>query len=432
METGRHGDTQQKPDVLRVSASPRLPVSAPLRVRIPAIVFFGVCAFSMDFLFSNGMLTDTFFGNAVFDAEQWQQGVLGCASAFGYAVGCLVFGPLSDRSGRRGMILLAVAGVGVCHAVLPWAPSFRAIVALAVIKRFLLSMYWPAMMAWLTDASLHGNFQRNLCVFNISWTLGVTGGSWLSGHLGKALWPGPHGYNPTGPYLVSAATCAALLAWIALADPIRRDEAAPPIRVLESPEGILFLTKGWIAMFGVFCAVGLNLFMMPRLARLPEIALSEASQSTIHSMRILMSLVVYVAMLSTSHWHFRFYPIYGGLLIGAAALILTGSADGFGMILAGTLCLGAALGIIYTVSQYYSLGIPKTKGGGGGVHEALLGLGHAVGPGLGGFGGWLFGSPRAPYFFGLLPLGLTAGAMVFLRKRLLDGRKAFPTPSLQD
>jgi hypothetical protein len=47
------------------------------------------------------------------------------------------------------------------------------------------------------------------------------------------------------------------------------------------------------------------------------------------------------------------------------------------------LVFGAAVGLIYSSSLFYSMDLSETKGEHGGIHEAAIGLGNFAGPAVG-------------------------------------------------
>jgi YNFM family putative membrane transporter len=392
-------------------------------IKVPPILFFFVAAFLMDGLFYNSLLTDAFFADTAFNAQQWHQGILGGASALGYAIGCLVFAPISERFGRRAPTLIATAGLGICMIALPRCESFQTLFICVFAKRLILSMYWPALEAWLADVSKPSNLSRNLGGFNFGWTLGLMSGSFLSGHLG--LWvAGESGaYSPAAPYAASLGAAALLFCWIGIFDPGPKmeyvpDESGPILQIKR-----YFLAKAWVAHLAIYASIGLAIFMLPRLAALPENSVSEAGQSTIHSLRAAISLAAFGAMLASARWHFRFYPIYGGLGLAGAGIAIMAIGSGFSVLLAGSLLLGLASGAIYTVSLYYSLGLPRTKTRGSSIHEALVGVGSAAGPALGGAAALIIASPRTPFAAGLIPIIAAMAAVTLLRRRVKIGNR---------
>jgi len=82
-------------------------------------------------------------------------------------------------------------------------------------------------------------------------------------------------------------------------------------------------------------------------------------------------------------WHYQFrwlLTAFLTLIVSFAVLLLVPSLT----VLIGTqLAFGAALGLIYYSSLFYSMDVGETKGEHGGIHEAAIGLGNFAGPALG-------------------------------------------------
>jgi MFS family permease len=53
------------------------------------------------------------------------------------------------------------------------------------------------------------------------------------------------------------------------------------------------------------------------------------------------------------------------------------------VLIAAQIFFGVAIGLIYYSSLFYSMDAGDTKGEHGGIHEAAIGLGNCVGPGIG-------------------------------------------------
>ena len=75
------------------------------------------------------------------------------------------------------------------------------------------------------------------------------------------------------------------------------------------------------------------------------------------------------------------------LLIFSFAAILV--APSLPVILAAQIVFGAAIGLIYYSSLFYSMDASETKSEHGGIHEAAIGLGNFVGPAVGAAALWL-------------------------------------------
>jgi hypothetical protein len=88
-------------------------------------------------------------------------------------------------------------------------------------------------------------------------------------------------------------------------------------------------------------------------------------------------------------WHGRWYfAVVSGILLlaGFAAIVLAGAvrpAVGLPVALAGLAGFGLAVGSIYTAAIYYALEVGRSDVDAGGMHEALIGVGYTLGPGVG-------------------------------------------------
>ena len=82
-------------------------------------------------------------------------------------------------------------------------------------------------------------------------------------------------------------------------------------------------------------------------------------------------------------WHYRFRWLVTAfaLLIVAFAVIL--AAPNLWVVLGAQIFFGTAIGLIYYSSLFYSMDTSETKGEHGGIHEAAIGVGNCLGPGVG-------------------------------------------------
>ena len=84
-----------------------------------------------------------------------------------------------------------------------------------------------------------------------------------------------------------------------------------------------------------------------------------------------------------SGWHGRKLPILlaiAALPVGFALVLL---GPGIASVIVGEVLFGAAAGFLYTAALYYAQVVQNASVDAGGAHEALIGLGYALGPGAG-------------------------------------------------
>ncbi|MFG1999895.1 MFS transporter [Spirillospora sp. NPDC048911] len=80
-------------------------------------------------------------------AVTWLMTVYG----FGYAAGFLLFGPLSDRYGRRRVIVTGVAATAVTTLLVATAPGLGAAVALRIVQGMTMGAFPPVAMAYVGE-----------------------------------------------------------------------------------------------------------------------------------------------------------------------------------------------------------------------------------------------------------------------------------------
>src|SRR6202012_3540268 len=92
---------------------------------------------------------------------------------------------------------------------------------------------------------------------------------------------------------------------------------------------------------------------------------------------------IFVTLWHWTDWHYRFR----WLVTSFAVLILSFStilmSPNLLMLIIAQLFFGAAIGLIYYSSLFYSMDAGETRGEHGGIHEAAIGLGNCVGPAVG-------------------------------------------------
>ena len=142
-----------------------------------------------------------------------------------------------------------------------------------------------------------------------------------------------------------------------------------------------FRHMAWLANPFAYIAINTLLAVMPGLAA--KFHLSPMLAGFTCSLWCFVRLSVFVVLWCWTAWHYRFRWLAGafGLLILSFAAILT--TPNLALLLAGQVLFGAAIGLIYYSSLFYSMDASDTKSEHGGIHEAAIGLGNCTGPAVG-------------------------------------------------
>lgn len=211
---------------------------------------------------------------------------------FGYAAGFLLFGPLSDRVGRRRVIVGGVAATAVTTALVAAAPSAGAALVLRVLQGLTIGAFPPVAMSYIAERVEPHRRLVTVTAMTTGFLAAAVVGQLAAQGLAAVL--GWRSFFAAGG--VAFAAAAVLLRWVLLPDrpstgrsPLAAYRAMPPL--LRAP-GLRLLFLAVPAVLGSFVAVytGLQLtgtagllglrasalpvilaipFLTPRLARIP-------------------------------------------------------------------------------------------------------------------------------------------------------------------
>lgn len=379
-----------------------------------------LAAFSVDLCVSLIGLAVQFLGIKL-DAPTVLLGLYGTVGAGVYALMCLPAGRASDRFSRRVAALFISVAAAVWIAIgLQRSPY--AILALVPLSSGSIAFFWPAVQAWLGDL-VRDRLQLNRVLgnFNVLWTAGLMVGPVICGY----LWQAHH----FAPFLAGAGVAWAV-AILLLAVPLTRT-GAPARQAAEAteqgpldrydPRAEAYLPLAWLANFASWYASGASRTLFPKLAN--ELGFSEVTTGWVIFGMLAGQLVTFLWLRQATWWHFRRLPLMLGLLAGGAGMVgtaLVKSPAGFALCLAAA---GAAVGLTYVASLFYSLQAPQQqRGGRTGIHETIVGAGLASGPLIGGIAGSFWGL-RAPFIAAAIVFGivLVMQTLLWARRSTLTG-----------
>jgi len=121
--------------------------------------------------------------------------------------------------------------------------------------------------------------------------------------------------------------------------------------------------------------------LMPEIMK--GIGLDTASAARAASLLDVARLGCFIALFAFSGWHGRKLPILvaiAALPVGFALVLL---GPRIAAVITGEVLFGASAGFLYTAALYYAQVVQNASVDAGGAHEALIGLGYALGPGAG-------------------------------------------------
>jgi MFS family permease len=257
----------------------------------------------------------------------------------------------------------------------------------------LVNACWPALEVAIFDVDSRLSTPKRLSIYNITWsvanTLGLLASSLFVGWMPAAVvW---------GPGLLYAASTLLLIPKPSTANHTLAAPSAPTPSVAVAPgHKRRFMHAAWLGNALAYVMIAVLLPLLPalgdRLGQSPSLTIVLAA--AFYLTRAL-SFVLY------GHWEgWHYHRGWNRLALAVAPLAFAGVmlTSSPALILVSLAVFGAALGLIYSCSLFYSLDYSAAKGEYGGLHEAIIGIGNLGGPLVGLAGVRWIGDPHgAPW-----------------------------------
>ncbi len=182
---------------------------------------------------------------------------------------------------------------------------------------------------------------------------------------------------------------------------------APAAGALAPSTARKFLRMAWLANPFAYIAINTLVAVIPGLAE--RLRLSTTLAGFCCSVWCFARFGTFFTLWLWDGWHYRFRWLLLAYLalIGAFTAILT--VPSLAVLVLAQLVFGAAVGLMYYSSLFYSMDVGDNKGEHGGLHEAAIGLGNFAGPAVGAASLYFlpqYANAGALAVSGLLTLGL--------------------------
>jgi len=294
-----------------------------------------------------------------------------------YIVGATASHPLSARFGERRTLLSVLSALIGVHVLIASVPSAALLVVALASIAFLQGSMWPIFESYMSAGETPRNLGRVLSRYNICWALSVPLSLALAGLIIASGSPRLLFVAAAALFSLVALSCRAFPARPAHleADHAERPNAA----LLHSYRALLRASR--LAMLLSYALMYVLAPLMPEIMK--GIGLHTATGARAASLLDVARLSCFLALFTWSGWHGRKLPILiaiGALPVGFALVLLGPS---IAPVIVGEILFGAAAGFLYTAALYYAQVVQNASVDAGGAHEALIGLGYALGPGAG-------------------------------------------------
>ncbi|HUT25273.1 MAG TPA: MFS transporter, partial [Sumerlaeia bacterium] len=261
-------------------------------------------------------------------------------------------------------------------------------------------------------------------VFNMSWMIGLIAGPVTGGFL--------YQIHRNLPLAVSGGMYAGILLLVCVPRAMEIapwGEASAPWRTsrgpLERPEAAsarkraLFVQLGLIANMTTYFMLGSYRSLLPEYTGL--VGITGSRYGFLAGIVNLGMLLSNLLLMRWHRWHYSLRFLFGAQVAAAALLVSFTLCNDFHALLLVAFLIGLPAGVTYYSSIYYGLAQSASKGAHGGNHEAVIGLGLALGPWLGSLTIAATGRPRSNLVLcaGAYLLAVVAQAAL-TRKRLRE------------
>ncbi|MEO6599174.1 MAG: MFS transporter, partial [Polyangiaceae bacterium] len=281
------------------------------------------------------------------------------------------------RFGERRTLVTILGALAALHALLAFSSSSALLVGTLAAVASLQGAMWPIFESYISAGETPADLGRVLSRYNISWALSTAPALFLAGLLITSGFP--------WLLFVVAAGLFALVLLSCLAFPTKPphfDEehpARPPSALLERYKGLLVSAR--FAMLGSYMMMYVLAPLMPEIMR--NVGFGTAAAARAAGVLDIARLASFLGLFVYAGWHGRKTPILCAILalpVGFGVALFGSSALS---VLAGEVLFGAAAGFLYTAALYYAQLVENASVDAGGAHEALIGVGYALGPGAG-------------------------------------------------
>jgi Major Facilitator Superfamily len=329
--------------------------------------------------------------------------------AFGFGVtytaGAAVSHALSKRYPERTVLLGCMFALLGIHALLALFPAAWVLVSGVLVSAAVQGAKWPVVESYVSAGRPPRELLALLGRFNVTWAtagfvaVGITGA--IVGNRAPSLFF----WLPAALNVVAIA-CA----WRFPARP-RHVEHGHPSRPAERELVELRSLLG-SARWSMMASYSLLYVLAPLMPSvLAQLALPLALATPVNSLLDATRVLTFGALGALGGWHGKRAPLWlvtAALPAGFALILLGGSLP---LLLLGEVLFGVAAGFAYTSSLYYALVAENASVDAGGAHEALIGLGIALGP-LSGLAGQLLVAPAGGPISPFVALAMTTTPIV--------------------
>jgi predicted MFS family arabinose efflux permease len=254
-----------------------------------------------------------------------------------------------------------------------------------VVFTFGMCFTWPTLEALTSEGESQETLPRMLGIYNLVWAGAGAAAYFLGGAILERIGARSIFFVPAAIQIIQLITTCALEKrakeippQTPLVSTIREEKVVPVENTLYAST---FRNMAWLTNPLAYVTINTLVAVMPGVAH--RLGLSTTLAGVYCSLWCFARFGAFWALSAWTGWHYRFHWLLAAYLAMVAGFILILTMPSLWAIVLAQLMFGAALGLVYYSSLFYSMDASETKGAHGGIHEAIIGFGNFLGPAIG-------------------------------------------------
>ncbi|HPA18925.1 MAG TPA: MFS transporter [Verrucomicrobiae bacterium] len=245
---------------------------------------------------------------------------------------------------------------------------------------------WPTLEALVSEGETLQTLPGRIGIYNLTWAGGSALAYFTGGALLELLGDRSLFLVPAGLHLAQLA----LLGWLHRGNrraippaPSKRSDRPPEAPAAHAAQGRakMFLRLAWLANPFAYVAINTIIAVIPGLAKRHD--LSPMWAGFFCSLWLFSRMGAFAVLWLWSGWHYRFRWFVAAYFLVTASFAVILLSPALWPVMVAQVTFGAAVGLVYYSSLFYSMDVGETKGEHGGIHEAAIGAGIFGGPAVG-------------------------------------------------
>ena len=315
-----------------------------------------------------------FYTHDVFHFSQRLNLLLALSHGVAYACGAFASHRLSTRFGERRVLAATLFALLGMHVLAGWFGTELLVSVLYPVIGLAHGVKWPVVESFVSAGHSREATLSVLGRFNVTWAVAVPLAVAASGPLIASAQPKLLFWLAALLNVVAAAACIGIPA---------RPRHAPATPVSEADTRTLVRYRALLhsarwSMLGSYALLFLLAPLMPDVfARLGL----RVQQATLAACLLdALRAVAFAVLWRFNGWRGRGWPLALCIVAMPVGFLLATFGANLGTVVIGEVLFGAAAGLCYYAALYYALVLGSASVEAGGAHEALIGVGFAVGP----------------------------------------------------